>query len=119
MPYMWLKPDEAELIIRRRQENTPDTHAYYDYDTGKYICYNCWGKMDTIMKEVDYIPSQNGVTYTPILQCQECGRTYFGLETRIQYKQEDERPRITKQEHREQSLKEEEEYIILPSIMTV
>lgn len=111
MPYMWLKPDEAELIIRRRQADIPYTHAYFDPDTNKYMCYECHS---TDLKEIRGIPAI-GAYYIPILQCQECGLTYFGNHTRIQYKQEDERPRITKQEHREQS----EEYIILPSIMTV
>lgn len=87
--------------------------------------------------------------YTPILRCTGCGRVYFGyltptpkgepvirktaeeriteLEERIARLEEAlasvinnrERPAISAKGHREQSPKQEDEYIILPSIMTV
>ena len=115
MPYMWLKPEEAELIIRRRKAEIPDRHAFFDNDKNAYICDDCH---TYTLTEIDGTPNLNGMTYTPILQCSECGRTYFGNDTYYQV-EEPQRPVIKKPERREQSPKQEEEYIILPSIKTV
>lgn len=115
MPYLWLKPEEAELIIRRRKADIPDKTAYYDYDKNAYICDDCH---TYTLTEINGYPNSNGITYTPILQCSECGRTFFGYDTYYQIA-EPQRPAIKEKESREQSPKEEEEYIILPSIMTV
>lgn len=114
MPYLWLKPEEAEIIKRRRRADIPKETADYDTQTGEYVCDDC------------HLPLTEIKAYTVsygkclvILQCQECGRTFFGDIVDIV---SDERPAIkakTHEEHREQSPKQEEEYIILPSIMTV
>lgn len=117
MPYMWLKEDEADLIRRRRRKDIPEHIAYYDFDKGAYYCEDCHTYN---LAEIGGLPSLNNITYTPILQCQECGVTYFGLDTRIPY--EPEAPAPMKEQpavKEEQSPTQEEEYIILPSIMTV
>lgn len=79
--------------------------------------------------------------YTPILRCTGCGRVYFGyltltpegkpvirktaeeriaeLEERIARLEEALTSLLTSRERHEQSPKRDEEYIILPSIMTV
>lgn len=117
MPYMWVKPDEAEIIKRRRRADIPDKTAYYDTQKNAYICEDC----QTALKEITRL-TVTYATHLTILQCQECGRTFFGGIVRTLPHEEPRpaiKPEAPRKERREQSPKQKEEYIILPSIMTV
>ena len=63
-----------------RRYEIPHHIAYHDGT--RYHCQNIECFLDNAtLKEIARIPSST-LMYIPILQCSECGDTYFGLETR-------------------------------------
>lgn len=56
-------------------------HQYAYHDGTRYHCRNIECFADgAILREIDR--DNLGLYYQPILQCSECGTTYFGLKTR-------------------------------------
>lgn len=65
----------------RRKYPEPRTNAYHDGT--RYYCTDIYCYADRVtMKEIDRMPMSHELAYVPILQCAECGATYFGLITR-------------------------------------
>lgn len=64
--------------MRRKKYKVPNHHAYHDGTRYHCIEIECFAD-GAELREIDR--DNRGVYYMPILQCSECGATYFGLET--------------------------------------
>ena len=83
-----------------RRYETPETHAYFNGNS--YVCYNLDCFIDGAnLKEIDRI--SHGMSYTPILRCSGCGKTYFGVQIRNLEAEEE----ITKYTEQERTAEEE------------
>ena len=86
-----------------RRYETPETHAYFDGNS--YVCYNLDCFIDGAnLKEIDRI--SHGISYTPILRCSRCGKTYFGILT-SDHEAEEEITRYAEQEEARQEVQKE------------
>lgn len=66
--------------MKLKSADIPDRTAYYDGN--RYYCYNieCYAdgaKLEEIARE----PTFDGLTYLPILRCNNCHTLYFGVRT--------------------------------------
>lgn len=68
-----------------RVKITPDSdiHGHAYHNGTRYVCYNteCFITRANL-SECGRIYKFDGITYTPILRCEECGTLYFGNQTR-------------------------------------